>query len=357
MGGRRFRFLEQVHVRGINRRGLRLELVAGLVIALAVTVLPVATAGAQGTSTTTAMTAQSSQVTQHGESVACSLSTLAVSVTGPTGSTVVPSGTVSIYDGAVNSSDQLASATLNDSGKATFSFALENGAHSLSAVYAGDSTFSGSTSTASTVTVSSQCDSTFVVTVSDPAPATSGTMTLTPGQAGTATVTVTPLQSSVPSTAPLFVTISCSGLSDMATCNFTPENVEIVASQYAGVTSDMVIQTYAASSTSLKTAPKSGTSSAPIAWALLLPGAFGLGGLAWGARRRRFLSRLLLVALVGLVTLLGTTGCNPNYKYEHHGPVANPATPAGNYTVLVTAQSSNGTTAITHSTTLALTVN
>ena len=337
-------------MRGINRRGLRLELVAGLAIALA---MPVATAGAQGTSTTTAMTAQSSQVKHYGETVTCSLSTLAVSVTSVAG---VPAGTVSIYDGAVKSSDQLASGTLDTTGKATFSFALENGTHSLSAVYAGDSSFSGSTSAASTVTVSSQCDSTFVVTVSELTPATSGTMILTPGQAGTATVTVTPLQSSVPSAAPLFVTISCSGLSDMASCNFTPENVEILPSQYGGVTSDMVIQTYAASTTTLKTAPKSGTSSSPIAWALLLPGAFGLGGLAWGARRRRFLSRLLLVALVGLVTLLGTTGCNPLYKYQNHGPVPNPATPAGNYTLLVTAQSSNSVTAITHSTTLALTV-
>ena len=118
----------------------------------------------------------------------------------------------------------------------------------------------------------------------------------------------------------------------------------------------MVIQTYAVSGASLKPAPQPGQSSAPIAWALLLPGVFGLGGLAWGARRRRFLSRLSLVALVGLVTLLGTTGCNPLYNYQHHGPIQNPPTPAGNYTVLVTAQSSNGVTAITHSTTLALTV-
>jgi hypothetical protein len=62
------------------------------------------------------------------------------------------------------------------------------------------------------------------------------------------------------------------------------------------------------------------------------------------------------VALVGLVTVLGATGCNPRYNYEHHGPPINPATPAGTYTVTVTAQSSNGVTAITNSTTFALTV-
>jgi hypothetical protein len=314
-------------------------------------VMPALAAATDVATTTTALTAQSTQVTQYKETTACSLSTLTVTVSSTAGT---PAGSVSIYDGAVNSSDELASGTLYSNGKATFSFALDNGTHSLSAVYAGDSSFSGSTSAASAVTVSSQCDATFVVTVSTGA--TGNAMTLTPGQAGSATVTVTPLQSSVPSTAPLFVTLSCSGLSDMADCNYTPENVEVSPGQNAGVTSDMVIQTYAVSGSSLKPAPKPGQSSAPIAWALLLPGVFGLGGLAWGARRRRFLSRLSLAALVCLVTLLGTTGCNPLYKYEHHGPQPNPATPAGNYTVLVTAQSSDGVTSITHSTTLALTV-
>ncbi len=54
--------------------------------------------------------------------------------------------------------------------------------------------------------------------------------------------------------------------------------------------------------------------------------------------------------------MLGATACKPRYNYYHHGPPLNPATPAGTYTVNVTAQSSNGITAITNSTTLALTV-
>jgi hypothetical protein len=349
--------LEQVHVRGLIRRSLRLEFVASVVIALAMPALAVPA----GIATTTTMTAQSSQVKQYGETTACSVSTFAVSVTSATG---VPTGSISISDvttnadGSSNTAVQLAAATLDPTGKANFSFALEDGAHSLSATYTpgANSGFSGSTTTTATaLPVSSQCGSTFVVTVSTGT--TGNSMTLTPGQAGTATVTVTPLQSAVPATAPIFVTISCSGLSDMADCNFTPENVEILQNQAAGVTSDMVLQTYAASSTARKSAPDPGKNLKPIAWALLLPGVLGLGGLAFGARRRRFLSRLTLVALVSVITLLGTTGCNPLYKYEHHGPVPNPATPAGNYTVLVTAQSSNGVTAVTHSATLALTVN
>ena len=99
-----------------------------------------------------------------------------------------------------------------------------------------------------------------------------------------------------------------------------------------------------------------GNRSGAIAWALLLPGALGLGGLAWGARGSAWLSRLALVALVGLVTMLGTTACNPRYYYYNHGPPDNLPTPSGTYTVTVTGQSSNGITAITQNTTFVLTV-
>jgi len=335
-------------VRGMNRRSPRLELIAGLGFALAVSALGTVAARAQAASTTTTLVAQSS------ESGGCSLTSLAVNVSNAADT---PSGSVSIQDDAGSAPVTLASAPLNSSGQASFTFALEDGAHSLSAVYAGNTDFLGSTSTAAPVTISSQCDSTFVVSVSNLTPSTTAnTLTLTPGQSGTATILVTPSQQYVSTlTAPVFITISCSGLSDLANCNFTPENVEILPNQNAAVTSSMVMQTYAASTTSLPPAHQPGNGS--IAWAFLLPGALGLSGLAWGARRRVLLSRLSLVALVGLVTLLGTTACNPRYNYEHHGPAANPATPAGSYVVTVTAQSSNGVNAVAHSTTFVLKVN
>ena len=337
-------------MRGIFRRSPRLELVAGLSIALAASALAVA-ADAQSVNTATTLTAQSSTASS------CSLTDLSVVVTANTG---VPAGTVTIEDEAGTSPVQLASATLDTSGKASFSLALGNGNHSLSAVYAGDTTFSGSTSTPASVAVSSQCSSSFVVTVSNLASSATSTsaLTLTAGQAGTGTITVTPLQAYVSTlTEPAFVTISCAGLPDQATCTFTPENVEILPGQNAGLTSAMMIQTVAASTTTLGLPAKQpGQNSTPIAWAILLPGVLGLGGLAWGARRRKWLARLSLMALVGLVTMLGATGCNPRYGYEHHSPGPNPATPAGTYTVKVTAQSSNGVTAIQQSTSFVLTV-
>jgi hypothetical protein len=341
--------LELVHVRGIVRRGLRLELVAGLGIALAVPALAVPA----GVATTTALTApQTTQITQSDAQI-CSLTSFSVSVASAAG---VPDGTVSIEDGAAS----LATANLDSSGKASFQFALKDGAHSLSAVYAGNASFNGSASTPpASVTISNQCDSAFVATVSNLTPASAAnTVTLTAGQAGTGTISVTPLQEFVSTlTTPAFVTISCSGLPDQASCIYTPESVEILPDQNAAVTSSMVIQTYAQSTTSVSPATRPGKGSSPIAWAFLLPGALGLGGLAWGARRRLWLSRLSLLALVSLITLLGTTGCNPRYGYEHHGPVPNPGTPAGTYTVTVTAQYNNGVTAITQNTTFVLTVN
>ena len=63
-----------------------------------------------------------------------------------------------------------------------------------------------------------------------------------------------------------------------------------------------------------------------------------------------------LIAIVGLVTTLGTTACNPHYYYYNHGPPNNLPTPSGTYTVTVTGQTSNGISAITQNTTFVLTV-
>ena len=63
-----------------------------------------------------------------------------------------------------------------------------------------------------------------------------------------------------------------------------------------------------------------------------------------------------MLGLVGIVAMLGMTACSPLYTYRNHGPSPNLPTPTGTFTLLVTAQSSNGITATTHSTTLALTV-
>jgi hypothetical protein len=326
--------LEQVHVRGIFRRYLRLELIAGLGITLAIPALA-ATAAA----TTTTLTAG----TLSGCTQPLTLTVLA--------SGAAASGTVTIDDEFNGDTMQLGSAALSAKGTASPSVSLATGSHILTANFAGNSSYASSSSSSVAVSVTSECD--FMPAISNITPATTPVNTLTAGESGSATVSVYPLSSYAAAlTEPAFVTLSCSNLPDTITCTFTPENVEIMPDQTTAVTSSMVIQTVAESSAANQPAKNS----TPIAWAFLLPGALGLGGLAWGTRRHRWLNRLSLVALLGLVTLLGTTACNPLYDYKKHSPGNSSGTPSGTYNVTITAQSSNGVTAATHSTAFALTV-
>jgi len=329
-------------------------LVAGLVIALAVPAL----AFPVGVSTTTTLTA--------GALSGC-VQPLTVTVTA--GGSPVTSGTVTINDEFNGNPVLLATVALSSSGTASPSVALAAGSHSLTAYFAAIVGYNASTSSpAIAVSVATECEFTVAVSNFNPA-STANTLTLTAGQSGSFTITVAPSVEFTSSlTAPAFVTLSCSGLPDGAACGATPENLEILSTTPESCpsgspasacppTSTMVIQTYAASNVKATPPSPPGNRSNPIAWAFLLPGALGLGGLAFGARRRRWLNRLSLLALVGLVTLLGTTACNPRYYYLNHGPPTNPATPAGTYNITVSAQSSNGVTALAHSTTFVLVVN
>jgi mRNA-degrading endonuclease toxin of MazEF toxin-antitoxin module len=328
--------LEQVHVRSLISRGLRLGLVAGLGIALAMPALALSAESTRGLATQTTLTAETRD--QGGRTQA----TLVVAVTGEDG--LPASGAVVIKD----QGKPLAGVALNAAGRATAILSLLAGNHRLSAVYSGDATHVGSVSQVSGVRAQASATPDFAISV---APAA---LTLTAGNPGTVVVSITPENASLLQ-APMFVTLSCSSLPDQSSCTFTPENVEIEPNATAVINSSMVLATQAESLA--KAAPVTHSGSNSVAWAVLLPGVLGLAGLAWGGRRRRWLSRLSLLALVALVTMLGTTACNPRYRYFNHGPTKNLPTPSGTYTVTVTAQSSNGITATTHSTTMVLTVN
>lgn len=332
-------YLEQVRVRGLICRGLRLELIAALSVVLVVPTL--ALAGEASGWQSPRMDSQTSITVETRDQVGRTQATVAVTVTGDDG--LPATGAVAISDRGV----PLAGAALNAQGKASIVLALSPGPHSLLAIYKGDTAHLGSVSQSASAHAQTASTPNFTVSV---APAT---LSLQPGQSGSVVASVIPQYSSA-LTAPMFVTLSCSGLPDEAACTFTPENVEILPNATAPLTSSMVVGTQFGSQGQARLTPH--TRSNPVDWALLLPGVFSLGGLAWAARRRAWLSRLSLFALIGLVTILGATACAPRYDYYNHGPPANPATPAGTYTVFVTAQSSNGVTAITNSTTIALTV-
>jgi hypothetical protein len=342
--------LEQVHVRRMNRRSLRLKLVAGLGMALA---LPLLATAAANISTHTSRKVSPSSV--NGEAKTA----VAVSVTGADG--LPATGAISIVEG----SHQLAGAVLDASGQASAELTLSPGAHNLSAVYIGDATHVSSVSAQDTAQVATTGAPSFSLSLTPVTPSTLP-MVLKAGSAGTVNVTVTPINQSA-LTAPLFVTLSCSGLPNQSSCSFSPATVEILAATPTSCAAGsppsacppygtMVLQTQAENNPVHIVASNAAKGSSPVEWAILLPGILGLGGLAWGARRRLWLSRLSLLALVALVTVLGTTACNPNYYYYNHGPGNVPATPSGTYTITVTGQSSNGITAQTQNTPLVLTV-
>jgi hypothetical protein len=294
--------------------------------------LAMAAESTQGLPTQTTVNAQTCDLSGRTQA------TVVVNVTGEDG--LPATGAVAISDHGI----QLAGAALNALGQARIAVDLLPGIHFLLATYAGDATHKPSVSPVALVQAQVSSTPNFTASV---APAT---LSLTAGQSGSVTASVTPVNSAA-LTAPMFITLSCAGLPDQASCSFTPENLEILPAATAPLTSSMVILTQAASTASVAH-PRSNS----VAWAILFPGALCFGGLAWGARRRPWLQRLSLFTLLALVTMMGTTACNPRYDYFHHGPPINPATPAGTYTVIVTAQSSNGVTAITNSTTMALTV-
>ena len=341
--------LEQVQVRGMNRRSLRLEWVAGL----AMLVLPMA-ASAQSVATETSMTVTTSD--QGGQTNTSVLMT----VTGADG--LPASGAVSIVEGG----KQLAQVALNPSGQASTVLTMPGGEHNLRALYSGDATHLASASVSTLVQTQVSATPSFQLALA-PVPPAALPLVLTAGNAGTVNVTIVPVNPAA-LTSPMFVTLSCSSLPNQASCTFSPQSVEILPTTLTSCptgsptsvcppVSSMVLQTQAGGTAGQATAPTTYTrGNGPIAWAILLPGVLGLGGLAWGARRRAWLSRLALVALVALVTLLGTTACNPRYYYFHHGPPTTLPTPSGTYTVIVTGQSSNGITAITQNTTFVLTV-
>lgn len=281
-----------------------------------------------------------------------------VSVTGADG--LPATGAVAIVEG----DRQLAGAVLDASGQASAKLTLTPGNHNLSAVYTGDATHLSSISPQDTAVVGTTGTPSFSLSLTPVTPSALP-MVLTAGSAGTVNVTLTPINQAA-LTAPMFVTLSCSGLPNQSGCSFSPASLQILSTTPTSCASGspasacppfgtMVLQTQSENNP-IHIVASNAKGSSPVEWAILLPGILGLGGLAFGARRRAWLSRLSLLTLVALVTMLGTTACNPNYYYFNHGPGNVPATPSGTYTITVTGQSSNGITAQTQNTTFVLTV-
>jgi hypothetical protein len=230
-----------------------------------------------------------------------------------------PTGSVSFSVGSTS----LGTATLT-SGVATLqtSFAAA-GSYSVTATYQGDQNNAASTSSAATIVIAAPD---FTVSATP----TSGT--ITPGQTATFTFTVSPVGGYAGT-----VNFSCGTLPSQAACSFSPASVTPSGGSPASTT--MTVTT-AVSSAMLNPERRSGPSLPP--W-LPAGGLAMAGGIClvftpkriWrlNTRSRGLCWALLLASLSLLVSGCGGGG---------NSSPSNPGTPAGSYTVSVTASGSAG---------------
>jgi hypothetical protein len=193
-----------------------------------------------------------------------------------------PTGTVSFDDGTTT----IGSSTLV-AGSASFTATLAAGAHSITAVYAGDTSFIGNTSAALALPVFD-----FNLT---PGTTASSSQTVVPGQAVTYALNLLPIGGAF--TFP--ITLSATGLPPGATTTFTPQVITIGASP---ATVAMTIQT-TASSASLHRRDLYG--GGVLALSLLLPFS------RWTRSRIRGMRPLTLCAalIFSLAAIGGLSGC------------------------------------------------
>lgn len=263
------------------------------------------------TSTTTTLALSGSSI-QAGASV-----TFTATVT-QTGGTTAPTGTVTFLNGTTT----LGTGTLSASGtNATATFtttSLAGGTYSVTASYAGDTNYTGSASSASTLTVQD-----FTLT-----PAAQ-TVSVMPGAPGSATLTATALGGF---TGTIAYACPTAGVPSEATCTATATSTGATIS----------FTTTAATSQLLFPGRSRG-----FFYAMLLPGMLGL---VFAGRRKnvwRATRILSLIVILGLSTLwMGACGGGGS------STSGNPGTPAGSYPLTITATS--GT--LSHTATVTLTV-
>ena len=201
-----------------------------------------------------------------------------------------PAGSVSFMDGSTS----LGTGTLDNSGAATLTLnTLSVGSHNITAVYAGNVDFVGSTSSAITETVE---DFNFSVSGTTTVLA----VTVLPGNSAVYTLQLSP---TIGSTFAGAVVLTLTGLPAGATCTITPSTI------LAGSGAATITVTVNTAKTSASLNSSSGSNAFPIQLlpAILLP-AFGMRKLRRAARLRMMPSRLILSTLA-LLMAMGMAAC------------------------------------------------
>ncbi|WP_213806441.1 Ig-like domain repeat protein [Granulicella sp. dw_53] len=236
---------------------------------------------------------------------------------------VTPTGAVSFYDGTL----LIGSVQILSNGTAALTTStLNSGTHSIKAVYAGDSNFSTSTSSA---ILQSIADFSFAETTP-----TAG-QTVAPGQAATFAFTISPV--AIAFNFP--ITLSATGLPPGATATFTPPTITLGTT---ATSFTMKIQT-AASTALLHHGELFGAGTISLGL-LLLPFTRRM------RRSMRGLRPLLLGfgAILSFAAMAGISGCGSNSGYFGH--------PQQAYTINVIGTAANGNVTLVHTITVMLTV-
>jgi hypothetical protein len=271
-------------------------------------------------STSTALQASASSITA-GTSV-----TFTATVTPASGSTT-PTGTVTFMSGSTT----LGTGTLNGSGVATYATSsLAVGTQSITAVYGGDSNFSGSTSSAVTVTVTAATPPSFSIAASP----TSGSVSA--GGSAQTTITVTPAGGFNQQ-----VSFACSGLPSGGTCSFSPTTV--TPNGTAAATTTVTIATATASSS--VSFPQRGPSPARGAatLAMLAGGLLGMAGVRRKNALRGLLPLVVLLLLSACALVFGCGGSGSSGSGGGGGGGGGGSTTPQSYTVTITATAGSAT--------------
>jgi hypothetical protein len=254
----------------------------------------------------------------------------------PASGSASPTGTVTFLDGQT----QIGTAGVASKAAQFSTSSLAAGTHSITASYGGDGNFTGSTSSAVSVTVSTTPQADYTLT-------SATSLTVAAGKSGTLALTVTP-QNGFKST----LTFACTNLPTGAACAFNPQSVTPAGAAVSTTLSVSVPKSAAALAPSSDSLP-GGRIPFPsprtlFAFALIASlGIFGFASTRKGNRgqQRRFAPILAgafaLAALVVGVSCAGYTGSGSQPP------------PSQTYTITVTA---SGASAPSHSENITLTV-
>ncbi len=231
-----------------------------------------------------------------------------------TGSTAVPSGLLTFYNGSTPLVTVLADAS--GSATTTISAALAASPYTLTARYSGDATYTGSLSNSVTLTVAAPG-----YTLS----ASPSTVTVTHGATASSVLTLTPTGNLSGTYTP-----ACGALPAYVTCSFS--NATLTAANNTAVSTTVSFGTAVTAANSVPAQPGS-MPSMPLFTAFALLGSLGLAAKGRKRLHPALLGLLALLTLTAMGTLNGCSGSGTSNTTS--GPTTHTAAP-GTYTIPIT---------------------